>query len=600
LSIDISLHQRPGDSGISENSSNSIEIMKRREFISATGLTGAALLGSHVLSQSHTSATAQTSGYKKPNILVIVVDQLRTPQWFPDQATLDRLLPAMASLRKSSVSFTRYYTAATACTPARGTLVTGLYSHQTFLLDTLLSGAGVPFTLPQPNLNPGFPTWGKLLRDNFGYKTWWFGKWHLSNSNSLEAYGFSGGTYPSPNGNPGEGLTVDPYIVKGGTPPQGIRATDQFAQWINSSDARNAPWCTTVSLINPHDIAWYPRGTEQIPAENNPPKVFKNRIPNFETPIQLASKPRLQEAFRRGTNLGAGFVPPEFGDPWLKLLDSYLLFQQFVDTQIGIALDLLAKSPYAQNTIVVFTSDHGEYGGSHGLRGKSGAVYEESIRVPLYIKDPTKQWVANPGTERTQLCSSVDIVPLLLTFASGGNKWRTQPAFAHLNSRLDIAQILRQPNALGRPYVLHTTDELLLRLAGSLLVLADTPYHVIGYRTNKAKLGAYNFWRSGTIDIELQEMEAEVYDYSTTRGRLELDNVKNGQPGLYVQLTKNLFSNAVPNELRKPLPTPQLKAAQQQALKDYLAFVDRFTRQQSSLDRRDERLQALGAAIVDL
>jgi Sulfatase len=405
---------------------------------------------------------------------------------------------------------------------------------------------------------------------------------------------------PSPNGAPGQGLAVDPYIVNGGTPPQGIQATKQFAEWLNSNDTSQTPWCTTISLINPHDIAWYPRGTEQIPQENNPPSIFKDKIPNFETPEQLAAKPKLQEAFRRGTNIGAGFVPPEFGSPWLKLLDSYLLFQQFVDSQIGAALKLLENSPYAKDTIIIFTSDHGEYGGSHGLRGKSGAVYEEAINVPLYVFDPTGQWVNNPGTERTQLASSVDIVPLLLTIASGNNQWRSQKPFQHLNTRLDIAQILRDPNASGRPYVLHTTDELLLELAGDLLVIKDAPNHVIGYCTDKAKLGAYNFWRSGSIDIETQGMEAELYDYSTQGGRLELENVSKSQPKLYEQLTSSLFNNAIPLELRKPLPTEELIITQQQALKDYLNFVTRLTQLRSNLGDTDEILQALSRALADL
>jgi hypothetical protein len=53
----------------------------------------------------------------------------------------------------------------------------------------------------------------------------------------------------------------------------------------------------------------------------------------------------------------------------------------------------------------------------------------------------------------------VDIVPLLLTLASGGNAWRQQPQHAHLAQRLDLAAILRNPSAPGRPYVLHTMDE---------------------------------------------------------------------------------------------------------------------------------------------
>jgi hypothetical protein len=123
---------------------------------------------------------------------------------------------------------------------------------------------------------------------------------------------------------------------------------------------------------------------------------------------------------------------------------------------------------------------------------------------------------------------------------------------------------------------------------------------VIGYRTDKAKLGAYNFWHPGTIDIETKGMEAEVYNYSTARGQQELDNVSHSQPNLYKQLTSNLFNDAIPNELRKPLSTPELQAAQQQALKDYLSFAEQTTQVKSRVDKTDEHLQVLSAAIVNL
>ncbi|EUA42375.1 sulfatase family protein [Mycobacterium xenopi 4042] len=67
----------------------------------------------------------------------------------------------------------------------------------------------------------------------------------------------------------------------------------------------------------------------------------------------------------------------------------YLWLQQQVDTQIGRVIDKLVAHPEIdRNTVVVFTSDHGEYAGSHGLRGKGAAAYEEAIRVPLYLRDP--------------------------------------------------------------------------------------------------------------------------------------------------------------------------------------------------------------------
>src|ERR1700691_2890314 len=152
-----------------------------------------------------------------PNILVIVVDQLRTPQWFTAAPEMARLLPNISRLRREGVSFERHYTASNDCTPARSTLLTGLYTHQT---GGMITGGST--------LSPGFPTWGKLLLEQ-GYESWWFGKWHLTHGDNewsviqdagaLEPYGFSGGTFPSPDGGPGQGWRVDPQI------------TDQFEEW---------------------------------------------------------------------------------------------------------------------------------------------------------------------------------------------------------------------------------------------------------------------------------------------------------------------------------------------------------------------------------
>ena len=78
------------------------------------------------------------------------------------------LMPNLARLRSGGVSFASHYTAANDCTPARGTLLTGLYSHQT---GCLVTGGST--------LAPLFPTWGTMLREH-GYATAWFGKWHLT------------------------------------------------------------------------------------------------------------------------------------------------------------------------------------------------------------------------------------------------------------------------------------------------------------------------------------------------------------------------------------------------------------------------------------
>jgi arylsulfatase A-like enzyme len=232
----------------------------------------------------------------QPNILVIIVDQLRSPRWFSPTALGVGLPPNLAALRQGAVSFAEHYTAANDCSPARSTLLTGLYTHQT---GCLMTGAST--------LNPGFPTWGTVLREQ-GYSTYWYGKWHLTRGDrhwrapvgepQLEHYGFAGGTFPSPDGGPGQGWRADAHIAR------------QFSDWYQHH-AGDEPWCTTVSFVNPHDIAWWYELSDRVAAEATAPPVVRRLPPNFETPEQLIArgKPRLQRSLQDTSAQSFGPVP---------------------------------------------------------------------------------------------------------------------------------------------------------------------------------------------------------------------------------------------------------------------------------------------------
>ena len=145
---------------------------------------------------------------------------------------------------------------------------------------------------------------------------------------------------------------------------------------------------------------WWPK----TPLPEDVPRVFDAKPPNFETPEDLArrGKPRLQVDYVDFVApLLAGALPyagPDVERQWARGLDVYLWLQQQVDRQIGRVLDTLASRPDVdRNTVVVFTSDHGEYGGSHGMRGKGAAIYEEGIRVPLYVRDPSGRLTPSPA-----------------------------------------------------------------------------------------------------------------------------------------------------------------------------------------------------------
>jgi arylsulfatase A-like enzyme len=537
----------------------------RRSLLARGAAVGGAMLGFGGGLGSLSSADAAAAGTPRPpsssrtppNILVIIVDQMRYPRWFGAAGPQLGFGPNVQRLRQAGVSFSRHYTASNDCTPARATLLTGLHTHQTGCMITGVS-----------TLSPSFDTWGSLLH-TLGYRTYYYGKWHLTRGDrrwneldgppTLERYGFSGGTYPSPNGAPNQGWHADPHIA------------DQFIAWFNA-EGGSQPWCTTVSFVNPHDIAWWYRWTEISQNEASAPTLIKHLPANFETPSQLVSrnKPRVQRSLLQTSALSFGDVPysgRELLPSWLPFPNLYVKLQLAVDAQIGRVLDALASHPAAaSNTVVIFTSDHGEYGSSHGLRGKGAGLYEEGINVPLIVSDLRDGSVTKAEqVTRSQITSSVDVVPLILTLATGSDSWRRDSGFAHLAGRADLARILLDPRAPGREYALHATDEIVTEYALEPYS-AKAPLHIVGLMTANAKYGVYSDWRPHSIDPLASNSDHELYDYSTAAGRSELDNVA-GRSRLEPELQRTLAA-AVSSELHASLPS-RLRKAQQQGFADY-------------------------------
>lgn len=171
-------------------------------------------------------------------------------------------MPNVHKLWKRGVKFGNHHTAANTCTPARGALITGLYSQQNWLLTTILSTPYPPGPPSrQPVLNPAYPTFGKLLR-SAGYQTPYTGKWHASvpqqDKGGLENYGFDFFIYYDPTGDNLQGTYGDEirgYHNDSYSAGQGV-------DWLLNKRPTDQPWCLTVSLINPHDREFFPAGTE--------------------------------------------------------------------------------------------------------------------------------------------------------------------------------------------------------------------------------------------------------------------------------------------------------------------------------------------------
>ena len=127
----------------------------------------------------------------------------------------------------------------------------------------------------------------------------------------------------------------------------------------------------------------------------------------------LASAPTAVREYAEVLDVTFGAV--EGDEHWAEGMNFYLNCIRDVDRHIGVVLDALEASGQADSTVVVFTADHGEMAGSHGLRQKANLVYDENFHVPLMISHPDLGALA--GSTTAAMASAVDLAPTLLAIA---------------------------------------------------------------------------------------------------------------------------------------------------------------------------------------
>lgn len=597
--------------------------MDRRDFLKKASAGGIGL----ALSQS-SLASAKRRNSDQPNILFIMVDELRFPTVFPQGVNsvdefLHKFMPHTHKLWRKGVKFGNHFTAGIACTPSRGVVMTGLYTQQTWMMQTLKGTPDTKVSIP-PVLDPAFPTYGKLLR-KAGYQTPYIGKWHLSLTRKvgeLKPYGFDGMTHPDPTGANLQGSVGD--HANGYLNDSDIAT--QAASWLSARKTGDQPWCLSVCFQNPHDHMFFWAGTEfqtyndlfnnqstyqpstfyssnqgtdyppvvawSDDVLKNPPSYGYPAVPpNWETAAQIAAnKPSTQTFARTITEYvwggisddpkqtdfsivpypgidgaGIGLAPFSY---WQRNLDSYTQIMSLVDRQVGMVLDALPKD-VAKNTVVVFTADHGDYAGAHGIvANKWCSGYDEVYHVPLIVVDPTGRFAGDIDTVRTELTSSVDMLSFLVSLGHNGSQsWLTGKYGRIYGGRHDMIPMMQSASAPGRDYVLLVTDELTM----PSYVFNDAPLHIVGLRTRNEKLVTYAKWHKFSSRIVPSSLELEFYDYSTEGGRAEIDNTPD-DPRVK-PLLKQLHNDIVPHELRAPLPGA-LQFAQAGAELQYLEFAD--------------------------
>ncbi|MEM7019689.1 MAG: sulfatase-like hydrolase/transferase [Pseudomonadota bacterium] len=202
------------------------------------------------------------------------------------------------------------------------------------------------------------------------------------------------------------------------------------ANWLLGNDGRrpaDKPWLMAVNFVNPHDIMFFDATGTMAQERLDPIRVapmkpepysaiyaekLELELPtNFED--DLSTKPSAHRDDQRFADIMFGALPQENQDAWLNHRNYYYNCIRDVDRHIGCVLDALEKSGQADNTIVLFTSDHGEMAGSHGMRQKGPSMYKENVRVSLLIDHPD---ISQP-LETESLGTSIDIAPTLLSLS---------------------------------------------------------------------------------------------------------------------------------------------------------------------------------------
>jgi len=370
---------------------------------------------------------------KRPNVLFFMVDEQRYPAAYDGEVLRKWMvenLPAQRKLRERGVEFHRHYAQSTACAPSRTSLFTGQYPtlHGVSQTDGMGKTAFDPgMAWLDPNTVPTLGDWFRAA----GYQTHYRGKWHISHADilvpgtkdslmttedngdpipenidyyraadRLDDFGFSGWIGPEPHGasEANSGWWRDPQYCK--------EALALFDALEASGDDR--PWLVVNSFVNPHDIVFYGvvwSALFQLPYPD------LGEVPPIPAPPtqdeDLSTKPRAQASYVQ--RYGEMFMPQPPSDLYRRF---YYFLQARVDQYILEVYRRLERSPFFENTIIVYTSDHGDVLGAHGgMHQKWFNAYEETIHVPLIFSGKP---IAGTPRGESALTSHADLLPTLL------------------------------------------------------------------------------------------------------------------------------------------------------------------------------------------
>ena len=484
----------------------------RRDLLTlAAGAAGALASPSFIGSAQAQSSKRQSDAARprnrrsgRPNILFVFTDQERYRSSWPKGFSL----PGHENLQQRGVTFENHHCPATMCTSSRSVMLTGL----TTVDNGMFENSNVPYV---KDLSTKIPTIGHMLR-KLGYYTAYKGKWHLNRNfdnndemlltAEMEKYGFADYFHPGDIiGHTRGGYNYDHLVA--GSAVTWLRKKGQGL----TADAK--PWALFVSLVNPHDVMYF---NTDLPGQNvqDTGNLLEHaaRAPDHPLykatwdeplpktllePMNAPGRPKAHGEFLKCWDYYLGHIPLE-ADRWKRFSDYYLNCLRAVDQQVNYLLRELDSLGLSENTIIVFTSDHGEAGGSHGLHGKGPFAYKETMHLPLLFVHPD----VRGGQTTKALSGHIDLVPTLLSMAGAKPAQAAEFAGRELPGK-DLSPVFSNPRAAKvnqvRESVLFTfsgmatNDSEVLRIVSEAKVLGRKPIAQMireGYRPDMKKRGS--------------------------------------------------------------------------------------------------------------
>ncbi|MCR5674295.1 MAG: sulfatase-like hydrolase/transferase [Lachnospiraceae bacterium] len=385
--------------------------MRLQRSITAVGLTASLLATQTGCGRGEATPAEEPQPVEEDyNILFITVDQEHYFSEYPEGTAYK----ARQLLAELGTTFEKHYACSNMSTSSRSVMFTGKHIPDTGMIDN------TDFQW-QGAMDENITTIGDRMREA-GYYTALKGKWHLGDASiisdvatltDLEGYGYADWGGKDYIGSVQEGYEMDPVVVS--------EALDWLGTKGKELNDQGKPFFLNVNMVNPHDImnydiTGYQSGFMPLAGKPDDPvynKTYDTPVPstwNFD--LNAADVPEALRVYQEHWGLFTGVIREE--SVWKDYQNYYFNCIQDSDDHLMEILDYLKEQGMMDNTVIVFTADHGEMQGSHGLKGKGGFLYENNVHVPLIIVHPGFEG----GKTVSALTSHVDLAPTFVDMTS--------------------------------------------------------------------------------------------------------------------------------------------------------------------------------------